>query len=110
MITDMDVDHPERDQNWDRAARSETQTERLDRNWSSLLQERRVVSAAHRFALGGLLLLGLALAGVTTVVFDAVAGRTATLVAGGCAAVAFAAVWLALPLGMRSGDEQPPAP
>ncbi|MET0698193.1 MAG: DUF6328 family protein [Mycobacterium sp.] len=171
----MDVDHPEQDQNWDRAARSETKTERLDRNWSSLLQELRVVqtgvqlltgflltlpfqqrfdildhdmrvvylvtvglsvastvllvapvgmhrflfrrhrldalvSAAHRFAIGGLLLLGLALAGVTTVIFDAVAGRTAAVVAGGCAAVAFAAFWLALPLGMRFGDKQPPAP
>jgi hypothetical protein len=31
----MDVDHPERDQNWDDAARPET--ERLDRNWSALL-------------------------------------------------------------------------
>ena len=38
----MDVDHPEFDQDWDAAARSETQSERLDRNWSSLLQELRV--------------------------------------------------------------------
>ena len=38
----MDVDHPERDQQWDDRARSETATERLDRNWSSLLQELRV--------------------------------------------------------------------
>ena len=37
----MDVDHPEFDQDWDAAARSETQAERLDRNWSSLLQELR---------------------------------------------------------------------
>jgi hypothetical protein len=29
----VDVDHPERDQQWDDAARSETPTERLDRNW-----------------------------------------------------------------------------
>ncbi len=36
---DMDVDHPERDQNWDDRARKETETERLDRNWSTLLQE-----------------------------------------------------------------------
>ncbi|CAN5724634.1 DUF6328 family protein [soil metagenome] len=171
----MDVDHPERDQSWDRAARSETETERLDRNWSSLLQELRVVqtgvqlltgflltlpfqqrfdildddmrtvylatvglsvaatvlliapvamhrllfrrhrlkalvAAAHRCAYAGLLLLGLALAGVSAVVFDAVAGRSAALIAGGCAVVAFAAFWLALPLGMRSGDEQAPSP
>ena len=38
----MDVDHPERDQRWDHRERSETGTERLDRNWSNLLQELRV--------------------------------------------------------------------
>src|SRR4051794_957529 len=135
----MDVDHPERDQRWDDAARSETETERLDRNWSDLLQELRVVqtgvqlltaflltlpfqprfdrldefmravyaatvvcsivatmlliapvalhrlifrrhrltvlvSVAHRLAYAGLVLLGLALVGVATVVFDTVYG------------------------------------
>jgi hypothetical protein len=42
MNESTDVDHPERDQRWDYAARAETATERLDRNWSSLLQELRV--------------------------------------------------------------------
>lgn len=172
MITDVDVDHPERDQAWDQAARSETETERLDRNWASLLQELRVVqtgvqlltgflltlpfqprfnelndtiqavylatvvcsisstillvapvaihrlvfrrhrlnilvSASHRFAYTGLLLLGLALVGVTVVVFDAVAGHTAGVVAGGCALVALIGFWVALPLGMRATG--PPA-
>jgi hypothetical protein len=143
----MDIDYPERDQNWDDAARSETETERLDRNWSTLLQELRVtqtgvqlltgflltlpfqqrfdalddtmrgvyaatvacsvaatlalvapvamhlvlfrqhrlrvlVSAAHRLAYAGLVLLGLALVGVTFVVFDVVCGRGAAAVAG----------------------------
>ena len=138
----MDVDHPGQDQGWDRDARSETETERLDRNWASLLQELRVaqtgvqlltgflltlpfqqrfdlldehmrvvylitvgcsiaatvlliapvgmhrllfrrhrlavlVSAAHRCAFTGLVLLGLALVGVTMVTFDAVSGSTA---------------------------------
>jgi len=35
----VEVDHPERDQQWDTRARGETATQRLDRNWSSLLQE-----------------------------------------------------------------------
>jgi len=170
----MDVDHPEEDQSWDRAARSETETERLDRNWSSLLQELRVaqtgvqlltgflltlpfqqrfdlldetmrviylitvgcsvaatvllvapvgmhrllfrrhrlavlVSAAHRCAYAGLLLLGLALVGVTVIIFDAVAGQTAGIIAGLVALVAFTASWLAIPLLMRSGREQPVA-
>lgn len=163
----MDVDHPEADQAWDRARRSETETERLDRNWSSLLQELRVVqtgvqlltgflltlpfqqrftvldhemrvvflitvacaiaatvfliapvgmhrllfrrhrlsvlvSAAHRCAYAGLVLLGLALVGMTMVIFDAVEGRTAAFVAGGLALAAFAAAWLVVPLWMRT--------
>ena len=138
----MPVDDPAVDARWDRAARHETETERLDRNWSSLLQELRVVqtgvqlltgllltlpfqprfdvlddgmrvvylitvgcsvastvllvapvgmhrllfrrhrldtlvSAAHRCAYAGLLLLGPALAGVSTIVFYAVTGRAA---------------------------------
>lgn len=162
----MDVDHPEADQDWDRRARSETQTERLDRNWSSLLQELRVVqtgvqlltgflltlpfqqrfdvldgvmrkvylasvasavaasvlliapvgihrvlfrqrrlqslvSAAHRMAYVGLLLLGLALAGMTSIIFDAVAGHPAELVAGGVALAAFTVFWVVVPLWMR---------
>src|ERR1700733_17056 len=149
----MDVaDHPERDQAWDTAARSETEAQRLDRNWLSLLQELRVVqtgvqlltgflmtlpfqarfnvlsddmravylatvggslaatvfliapvglhrllfrrhrlsvlvSAAHRCAYAGLLLLGLALTGVTVIIFDSVAGAAAGIIAGACALV-----------------------
>jgi hypothetical protein len=162
----MDVDHPEADQPWDQSARSETATERLDRNWSSLLQELRVVqtgvqlltgflltlpfqqrfdilgggmrvvylatvscavaasvlliapvgihrvlfrqrrlqalvSAAHRLAYAGLLLLGLALVGMTMIVFDAVSGQPAGITAGIVALVAFAAFWVVVPLLMR---------
>src|SRR5579875_1930246 len=146
----MDVDHPERDQSWDTVARSETETQRLDRNWASLLQELRVVqtgvqfltgfllvlpfqprfgaldetvrgvylatvassvastvlliapvgmhrllfrqhrlrqlvSAAHRSTFAGLCLLGLALTGVTVIIFDTVAGHSAAVIAGTCA-------------------------
>jgi Family of unknown function (DUF6328) len=170
MITPMDVvDHPERDQNWDTEARSETETQRLDRNWSNLLQELRVVqtgvqlltgflltlpfqqrfgeldevmravylatvgcsvgatvllvapvgihrllfrrhrlqslvSAAHRFAYSGLSLLGLALTGVTVIIFGAVAGLTAGVVAGLCAFAALVVFWVALPLWIRTED------
>lgn len=163
----MDVDHPEYDQPWDNSARHETVTERLDRNWISLLQEVRVVqtgvqlltgllltlpfqqrfavldhpmrivylltvacsvtstlllvtpvamhrvlfrrhrlgvivSAAHRLAYVGLLLLGLSMAGVTDIIFDTVSGRTAGIVAGACALTAFGLFWLALPLMLRA--------
>ncbi|MCV7400913.1 sodium:proton antiporter [Mycobacterium fragae] len=166
------VDHPERDQSWDSAARSETEIQRLDRNWASILQELRVVqtgvqlltgflltlpfqqrfdvlsmpmravylatvgcsvgatvllvapvgmhrllfrrhrlqslvSAAHRFAYAGLLLLGLALTGVTVIIFGAVAGLGAGVIAGGCAFVALVGFWVLLPVWVR--DEAPPA-
>lgn len=173
MITTMDVvDHPDRDQAWDTSARSETETQRLDRNWISLLQELRVVqtgvqlltgflltlpfqqrfdelnatmrviylatvgcsvaatvlleapvamhrllfrrhrtqyvvSAAHRFAYAGLLLMGLALTGVTVTIFGAVAGPVAGAIAGGCAAAAQLGFWVLLPLRVR--HEAPPS-
>lgn len=165
------VDHPERDQAWDSTARSETEVQRLDRNWISLLQELRVVqtgvqlltgflltlpfqsrfdglstamrvvylatvgcsvaatvlleapvgmhrllfrrhrtqylvSAAHRFAYAGLLLMGLALTGVTVIIFGAVAGPATGAIAGACAIVAQLGFWVVLPLWVR--HEAPP--
>lgn len=53
----MDVDHPERDQQWDTQVRSETEEERLDRNWASLLQELRVTQTGVQLLTGFLLTL-----------------------------------------------------
>lgn len=171
----MDIDNLEWDQRWDTRQRNETETERLDRNWSSLLQELRVtqtgvqlltgflltlpfqqrfgllddqmrivylatvgasvaatvlliapvgmhrllfrrhrlavlVGAAHRCAYTGLVLLGVALVGVTVIVFDSVAGTTVALIAGAVALLMFGLFWLAVPLLMRKGEVQPPAP
>jgi Family of unknown function (DUF6328) len=172
MIAGMDVvDHPERDQAWDNSARSETETQRLDRNWLSLLQELRVVqtgvqlltgflltlpfqqrfdqldatmrvvylatvgcsvaatvlleapvgmhrllfrrhrtqflvSAADRLAYAGLLLMGVALTGVSVIIFGAVAGPVAGVIAGGCAMAAQIGFWVLLPLRVR--HEAPP--
>lgn len=172
MITAMDVaDHPERDQSWDAKERSETELQRLDRNWVSLLQELRVVqtgvqlltgfllmlpfqqrfetlnttmrviylatvgcsiaatvlleapvamhrllfrrhrlqfvvSAAHRSAYAGLLLMGLSLTGVAVVIFGAVAGPVAGAIAGVFAVTAQFGFWVLLPLRMR--HEPPP--
>lgn len=168
IIDSMDADRPELDQPWDHTARHETEAERLDRNWSSLLQELRVVqtgvqlltgllltlpfqerfsmldepmrvlylvtvacsaaatallvapvgmhrilfrrhrlnllvSAAHRCAFIGLVLLGLAMTGVTELIFDTVAGREAGVVAGAVALLTFVGIWLVLPLAMRLG-------
>jgi hypothetical protein len=68
-----------------------------------------LVSAADRFAYAGLLLMGLALIGVTVIIFGAVAGPPAGAIAGGCAAVAQLGFWVALPLWVRRGAA-PPAP
>jgi len=168
MITAMGgVDRPEDDQSWDSAERGETEIQRLDRNWSSLLQELRVVqtgvqlltgflltlpfqqrfdvlgpsmrnvylatvgfsvsatvlliapvgmhrllfrrhrlqvlvSSAHRCAYAGLALLGLALTGMTIIVFAAVSGRNAAFIAGACALVMFTFFWWVLPLMLRT--------
>jgi hypothetical protein len=163
----MDVDRPENDQAWDHEARGETSLQRLDRNWSNLLQELRVVqtgvqlltgflltlpfqprfdmlddsmrliylgsvscavgatvllvapvglhrvlfrqrrlaslvSAAHRLAYAGLLLLGAALVGMILIVFDAVAGHRSAYIAGAVATAAFATFWVILPVIIRT--------
>lgn len=45
------------DQEWNREQRKETPTERLDRNWSDLLQELRVLQTGVQFLTGFLLTL-----------------------------------------------------
>src|ERR1700757_4492576 len=45
------------DQEWNRSARHETKTERLDRNWASLLQELRVTQTGVQLLTGFLLTL-----------------------------------------------------
>jgi len=167
MITAMDVDDPKDDQWWDSYERNETELERLDRNWNSLLQELRVVQtgvqlltgflltlpfqqrfdvlsphmrnvylttvalavsatvlliapvgihrllfrrhrlrvlvwAAHRCAYTGLALLGLALTGMTVIVFAAVSGGNAGTIAGACAVAMFTFFWWVLPLVLRT--------
>ncbi|MFC9995055.1 DUF6328 family protein [Nocardia sp. NPDC127526] len=148
-------------------ARNETEAERLDRNWASLIQETRVVQtgvqlltgfllilpfqprfetlsdglrvlylvtvaacigatvflvgpvsahrilfrrhrlddvvlAAHRFAIAGLTLLGVALICVAVLIFHVVAGATAGVIAGIGFAVLFALVWVAHPWKQRT--------
>lgn len=46
--------------------------------------------------------LGLALTGVTVIVFVAVAGTTAGLIAGACALALFTCFWWLLPLSLRT--------
>ena len=167
MLQDHGVDN--RSSGEGQRLRNETDSERLDRNWASLLQELRVVqtgvalltgflltlpfqqrfdilddtmvvvymvtvsaavlsmallrapvpmhrllfqrhrlvslvTAAHRCAYTGVLFLGVALTGMMAIIFEAVAGRLAALIAGGCALLVFAAFWLLLPLAMRGGE------
>lgn len=162
-----DVDRLDSDAKWDRDARNETATERLDRNWTELLQELRVVqtgvqlltgflltlpfqqrfgalsdyqrgvylvvvalsaastglliapvslhrllfrrharlemvSAAHRFALAGLALLGLAVTGVILLIFDVVTGHIGGAVAAAAAFALFTSCWVVLPYWHRA--------
>lgn len=52
-----DPDQPELDQDWDADQRGETELDRLDRNWSDLLQELRVVQTGVQLLTGFLLTL-----------------------------------------------------
>ena len=157
------------DDDWLRRERNETPTQRLDRNWASLLQELRVVqtgvqlltgflltvpfqdrfyeqdglfqnvylvtvtasvgatvlllapvamhrllfrrhrleelvNSAQRFALGGIVLLGVALTGVMTLVFELVVSKSVGWVAGLVALLTFAFFWFAYPWRYRRRD------
>ena len=161
----VDMEHPDTDKRWD-TDRDETEAQRLDRNWSSLLQELRVtqtgvqlltgflltipfqqrftgldgtmkiiylvtvacslgatvllvapvgmhrvlfrrhrldaiVSASHACAVAGLIMLGLALAGVAAIIYDTVAGGDAGWIAAGCTLAAFVVFWFVIPLPLR---------
>jgi hypothetical protein len=64
-----------------------------------------LVSTAHIYALIGTLLLGIALAGVATIIFDSVATRALGWIAGGCMLAAVLGFWYVMPLRSRgSGD------
>ncbi|KUI23220.1 sodium:proton antiporter [Mycobacterium sp. GA-1285] len=164
----MDYEHPDVG-GPERYRRDETEAERLDRNWSSLLQELRVaqtgvqlltgfllilpftdhfsdldetmrtvylvtvassigatilliapvsmhrllfrrhrmetlVATAHGFAITGTLLLGVALAGVATIIFDAVADSVAAWIACSVVLVALVGFWYLMPLRNRPHD------
>jgi hypothetical protein len=52
-------------------------------------------------AFSGLCLLGFALAGVTVIIFDAVAGQTAAVLAGSCTFAGLLGFWIILPVVIR---------
>ena len=58
------------------------------------------------FAIAGLVLLGLALAGVAVVIFDAVVGPTTAWIAGGAMLAAFVVLWFIVPLPLRRKADQ----
>jgi hypothetical protein len=65
----------------------------------------RLVALSHRLTMIGLLLLGFAVSGVATMVFDVIAGRTVGVAAGLSTATIWITLWVALPLVTRRGTE-----
>ncbi|AYF75846.1 sodium:proton antiporter [Nocardia yunnanensis] len=61
----------------------------------------KVVTSAHRYALAGLGLLGLALVGVPILIFDTVAGLVPAIVVGVVSACLFTWVWWVHPWRQR---------
>jgi hypothetical protein len=62
-----------------------------------------LVRTAHHSAHLGLICLALAILGALWLVFDFVAGRTASLIVLAVAAVFYATLWWGAPLGQRNG-------
>lgn len=60
-----------------------------------------VVARAHHYAIVGTLLLGIALAGVATIIFDTVAGGPWGWIASGFILLALVVFWYAMPLRGR---------
>jgi len=69
----------------------------------------QIVRMAHRCAVTGLLLLGVALTGVTVLIFNLVAGPFPAMIAGITAALLFAVLWFAYPYRQRTPDRGEPA-
>ncbi|MCV7281083.1 sodium:proton antiporter [Mycolicibacterium flavescens] len=72
-----------------------------------LFRRRRMktlVASGHRYAIIGLLLLGVALAGVATIIFDAVGNRPAAWIAGAVSLTTLGLFWFVLPLRGRMRD------
>ncbi|HWJ09972.1 MAG TPA: DUF6328 family protein [Nocardioides sp.] len=63
-----------------------------------------LVRAAHLCCLGGLIGLGIVSTAVVFLVFDVVLGGTAPLIAAAAVALAFIALWAAVPLIMRGRE------
>jgi len=59
-----------------------------------------MVDAAHALALFGIFFLGMALVGVTLLIFDVVRDRSVGFVAAALAAVLLISLWLATPIGL----------
>ncbi|MGV9821746.1 DUF6328 family protein [Nocardia xishanensis] len=81
-------------------------------SWHRILFRRHrlgnVVSAAHRCAMAGVALLGVALVGALILVVDVVAGTTAGVIAGVVTAALFALTWLIAPWRWRAGSRPHP--
>jgi hypothetical protein len=67
---------------------------------------RTLVSIAHRCALAGSMLLGLAVSAVSLLIFDVVAGDGAGFVAGGLTLLAITLLWGVMPLMARAHAER----
>ncbi|MFG1793520.1 DUF6328 family protein [Nocardia sp. NPDC049149] len=76
--------------------------------WHRILFRRHrlgeVVAAAHRCAIAGIVLLGVALIGAMAMVFDMVAGTVAGVTAGVVTAALFVLAWLVVPWHWRRGS------
>lgn len=69
-----------------------------------------LVAAGQRFALAGFAVLGSAVVGVITLIFDIVLGGPAAVVAGAVAFVVISALWAIGPIALRRANARDGAP
>ena len=67
-------------------------------------RRRETVELAHRLAIVGIVVLAMAIIGVTTLIFDVLVGGAGGAVAGAIAAALLVVLWLVIPLGVRTRE------
>jgi hypothetical protein len=67
-------------------------------------EKEQILLSSNKFAIAGIIFLGLSMAGVLVLITDIVYSETAAVVAGALGLVLFGGLWLALPLSRRNDD------
>jgi hypothetical protein len=68
-------------------------------------EKERILFISNKFAIAGIMLLGLSMCGVIVLITDVIYSKTASVVSGALALCLFGGLWVALPLIRRRADD-----